>query len=187
MPCNLRLFLSLREIGPIVPAAAPALWGLCPTEDALCIALTSSGCPSPLCSPFKPERPTQHFSRRELLTSSLSCKALTAWFPALHRPFPNFFHPIPKSAVSSKSALPYPQTCRTPKNVPPFPLPLPSISPLSRQNKTADSPFWTVRCHLMSALPIFPGRRQPSIFGASELNCRVRNGNGWTLTAINTD
>ena len=43
-------------------------------------------------------------------------------------------------------------------------------------------------CHpYVSALPIFPGRRQPSIFGASELNCRVRNGNGWTLTAINTD
>ena len=39
----------------------------------------------------------------------------------------------------------------------------------------------------MSALPIFPGRRQPSIFGAIELNCRVRNGNGWTLTAISTD
>ena len=39
----------------------------------------------------------------------------------------------------------------------------------------------------MLALPIFPGRRQPSIVGASELNCRVRNGNGWTLTAINTD
>ena len=39
----------------------------------------------------------------------------------------------------------------------------------------------------MSALPIFPGRRQPSIFGANELNFRVRDGNGWTLTAINTD
>ena len=39
----------------------------------------------------------------------------------------------------------------------------------------------------VSALPIFPGRRQPSIFGTSELNCRVRNGNGWTLTAISTD
>ena len=36
-------------------------------------------------------------------------------------------------------------------------------------------------------LPIFPGRRQPSIFGTSELNCRVRNGNGWTLTVINTN
>ena len=39
----------------------------------------------------------------------------------------------------------------------------------------------------MSALPIFPGRHQPSIFGANELNFRVRDGNGWTLIAINTD
>ncbi len=37
------------------------------------------------------------------------------------------------------------------------------------------------------ALPIFPGRLQPSIVGADELNYRVRNGNGWTLTAINTN
>ena len=43
-------------------------------------------------------------------------------------------------------------------------------------------------CHpYVSALPIFPGRRQPSILGAGELNCRVRKGNGWTLTAISTD
>ena len=41
--------------------------------------------------------------------------------------------------------------------------------------------------YLVSALPIFPGRLQPSIFGACELNFRVRDGNGWTLTAINTD
>ena len=39
----------------------------------------------------------------------------------------------------------------------------------------------------VSALPIFPGRFQPSIFGANELNYRVRDGNGWTLIAINTD
>ena len=39
----------------------------------------------------------------------------------------------------------------------------------------------------VSALPIFPARLQASIFGAGELNCRVRNGNGWTLTAISTD
>ena len=39
----------------------------------------------------------------------------------------------------------------------------------------------------MSALPIFPARLQASIFGAGELNFRVRDGNGWTLTAINTD
>ena len=34
---------------------------------------------------------------------------------------------------------------------------------------------------------IFPGRLHPSIFDVSELNFRVRNGNGWNLTAINTD
>ena len=39
----------------------------------------------------------------------------------------------------------------------------------------------------VSALPIFPVRLQTSIFGAGELNFRVRDGNGWTLTAINTD
>ena len=39
----------------------------------------------------------------------------------------------------------------------------------------------------MLALPIFPGRRQPSIVGANELNFRVRDGNGWTLVAISTN
>ncbi len=39
----------------------------------------------------------------------------------------------------------------------------------------------------MLALPIFPGRLQPSIVGRSELNFRVRDGNGWTLTLINTN
>ena len=37
------------------------------------------------------------------------------------------------------------------------------------------------------ALPIFPARLQASIFGASELNFRVRNGNGWTPDAIDTN
>ena len=37
------------------------------------------------------------------------------------------------------------------------------------------------------ALPIFPGRRQPSIVGRNELNYRVRNGNGWTLVLISTN
>ena len=35
--------------------------------------------------------------------------------------------------------------------------------------------------------PIFPGRLHPSIFGTDELNFRVRNGNGWNLTVINTN
>ena len=35
--------------------------------------------------------------------------------------------------------------------------------------------------------PIFPGRCPPSLFGAVELNYRVRDGNGWDLNAIDTD
>ena len=41
--------------------------------------------------------------------------------------------------------------------------------------------------YLCWRLPIFPGSCPPSIFGASELNFRVRDGNGWTLTAISTN
>ena len=32
-----------------------------------------------------------------------------------------------------------------------------------------------------------PGRLQPSIVGRSELNFRVRDGNGWTLALISTN
>ena len=39
----------------------------------------------------------------------------------------------------------------------------------------------------VSALHIFPGRRQPSIVCTTKLNYRVRNGNGWILRVINTD
>ena len=35
-------------------------------------------------------------------------------------------------------------------------------------------------------LPIFPGRLQPSIFGTTELNYCVRNGNRWNLGVIGT-
>ncbi len=41
--------------------------------------------------------------------------------------------------------------------------------------------------YLCRHLLIFPGSCPPSIFSASELNFCVRNGNRWTLTAINTD
>ena len=44
-----------------------------------------------------------------------------------------------------------------------------------------------VEVYNMLALPIFPGRRQPSIVGRNELNYRVRNGNGWTLDLISTN
>ena len=35
-------------------------------------------------------------------------------------------------------------------------------------------------------LPIFPGRRHPSIFGTNELNFCVRHGNRWILVVIGT-
>ena len=47
-------------------------------------------------------------------------------------------------------------------------------------------PSQTRPLHVL-ALPIFPGRLQPSIVGRSELNFRVRDGNGWTLALINTN
>ena len=58
-----------------------------------------------------------------------------------------------------------------------------ALSLLFKRTKTdfIRSPFF------VSALPIFPVRLQTSIFGAGELNFRVRDGNGWTLTAINTN
>ena len=47
-----------------------------------------------------------------------------------------------------------------------------------------DKEILTIRC---LHLPIFPGRRQPSIFGTTGLNFRVRDGNGWTPCVINTN
>ena len=41
--------------------------------------------------------------------------------------------------------------------------------------------------YFMLALPIFPGSHPPSIVGANELNFCVRDGNRWTLAAINTN
>ena len=38
----------------------------------------------------------------------------------------------------------------------------------------------------MLALPIFPGRLQPSIVSRNELNYCVRNGNRWDLCVIGT-
>ena len=50
-----------------------------------------------------------------------------------------------------------------------------------------DRTTFQLSCLLVLALPIFPVRLQTSIFGRSELNFRVRNGNGWTLALINTN
>jgi hypothetical protein len=52
--------------------------------------------------------------------------------------------------------------------------------------KEKQPPYW-VTAFEMLALPIVPGRYQPSIVSTNELNFRVRNGNGCTLIVINTN
>ena len=54
---------------------------------------------------------------------------------------------------------------------------------LFQHNKTPRLSSWG----FVLALPIFPGRLQPSIVSRSELNFRVRDGNGWTLALISTN
>ena len=50
---------------------------------------------------------------------------------------------------------------------------------------------WAMEEYLAFALcwhlPIFTHRRQCTIFGTTELNFRVRYGNGWTLSVIDTN
>ena len=65
----------------------------------------------------------------------------------------------------------------------------PNLKFLSRKGKEKGAEMASkygikIRCRHR---PIFPGSRPPSIFGTNELNFRVRDGNGWTLTVINTD
>ena len=48
-------------------------------------------------------------------------------------------------------------------------------------------PHRLVRLFYVLALPIFPASRPASIVGADELNFCVRDGNRWTLIAINTN
>ena len=50
--------------------------------------------------------------------------------------------------------------------------------------KKKDDPFGS---SFMLALSIFPDSYPPSIVDADELNFCVRDGNRWTLTAINTN
>ena len=60
----------------------------------------------------------------------------------------------------------------------------PNSAQLVEKRKRTDSKLSVL---LWLALPIFPARLQASIFGRSELNFRVRNGNGWTLALISTN
>ena len=55
---------------------------------------------------------------------------------------------------------------------------------MKENGMTSAIPTFKRRCQHR---PILPGRRQPSIVGTGELNYRVRNGNGWTLTVKDAD
>ena len=61
------------------------------------------------------------------------------------------------------------------------------LEPTTLRLTVACSTGWAIEEYLCWRLPIVPGRFQPSIVGTSELNFRVRDGNGWTLTVINTN
>ena len=81
-------------------------------------------------------------------------------------------HPIP---------LPFPEI-RNPKRTAATLVPVLSYFPKHKKQRQAlRLPLSLCRRQL-----IFPGRLQPSIVSTCELNFRVRYGNGWTLTVINT-
>ena len=61
------------------------------------------------------------------------------------------------------------------------------LEPVTSWLTVMRSTDWAMEEYECWRLPIFPGRRRPSIFGVIELNFCVRNGNRCTLNAINTN
>ena len=59
--------------------------------------------------------------------------------------------------------------------------------PLQRTPRQGAKKLRSFDRSFMLALPIFPCSHPQSIVGANELNFCVRDGNRWTLTAINTN
>ena len=84
--------------------------------------------------------------------------------------------PLPSGPGAGRPASPAVETPRPNRRV--------RVLPAAGEKKTA---ALLGDCFQCWRKPIFPGRHQPSIFGAGELNFRVRDGNGWTLAAINTN
>ena len=58
------------------------------------------------------------------------------------------------------------------------------VSVSAKNNKKGETNFVSPFCRRR---PIFPARLQASIVGTVGLNCRVRNGYGWTPAVITTD
>ena len=65
------------------------------------------------------------------------------------------------------------------------------LEPVTSWLTVMRSTDWAMEEYLAFALcwhlPIFTHRRQCTIFGTTELNFRVRYGNGWTLSVIDTN
>ena len=92
------------------------------------------------------------------------------------------FH-IARRAIFHRPAAPKPKKPPDGAAFPPLRLlPPPSASAV----RTKKRPPQRVVSSLCRRRPIFPVRLQTSIFGTTELNFRVRDGNGWTLSVINT-
>ena len=53
--------------------------------------------------------------------------------------------------------------------------------------KTVEIQLFSIRKPFIRRRPTFPGGLPPSIISAEELNFRVRDGNGWGLSAIATE
>ena len=79
-----------------------------------------------------------------------------------------------------------------------FLAPQTGLEPVTPRLTAACSTDWAIKAKYCTTLVlpkvvlcrhrlIFPGRFQPSIVSTDELNYRVRDGNGWTLIAKNTD
>ena len=85
---------------------------------------------------------------------------------------------LPQANITEKT------TCR---NKSFFLAPPVGLEPTTLRLTAACSTDWAKEEYVCWRIPIFPGRHQPSIVGTSELNFRVRNGNGWTLTVNNTN
>ena len=62
-----------------------------------------------------------------------------------------------------------------------------SVKATYNSSEKRKKPQLLLRLMLCRHRLIFPGRFQPSIVSTDELNYRVRDGNGWTLIAKNTD
>ena len=108
-----------------------------------------------------------------------------------HTPGQSFPSRLQRSSIPAKDALQprslslaIPSPCSCAPGSKGRPLSRRTIRPQTKRKTFRTSCRRSFRCWHLS---IVPGRFQPSIVDTSELNCRVRDGNGCTLTVIDTN